>query len=144
MKNRNGQSLLEVIVALAVVLLVVLALVRAVVTAVRSSDFAKKSAQASSFAQEGMESMRAFRDASWTVFWAAATGVNRDLSGSTPGGSCLTTPNLANTFIRCVKMEQITDPDPNKNKVKTAVTVSWTDSNGTHKSEQISYFTKWQ
>lgn len=136
----KGQSLLEVIAALAVVLLVVIALVKAVVTAVKSSDYAKKTAQASSYAQEGMENMRAYRDVSWTVFWAAADSVNRGLSGSTPSGSCpQSTPNLGNTFIRCAKLEQV-GPD----KVKASLTVSWTDSSGTHKSELISHFTKWQ
>jgi len=136
--RRDGQSLLEALVALAVAMLVILALVWVTTVSVRNADFAKKQAQAAKYAQEGMENMRTFRDKGWNGFWIAADGAIHGLSGPTPSGSCPSTPNLANTFIRCVKLEQ-TGTD----KVKATVTVSWTDSTGTHKSEQISYFTKW-
>ena len=144
MKRKNfrveGQSLIEVVVALGVVLLVVIALVQAVTTSIKSADRAKKTAQAASYAQEGMENIRAYRDASWITFWGAANGSKRDLSVSTPGAPCPTNPNISGIpFIRCVKMEQIA-----ADKVKATVTVDWSDSNGTHTSQLISYFTKWQ
>lgn len=130
MKEKNrGQSLLEVIVALAVVLLVVIALVRAVVTAVRSSDFAKKSAQASSFAQEGMEKVRSYRDQNnWTTF-------TNNCNNLTAIGLSATPASPFTLSVNC--------PDDGSKK-KVMVRVSWTDSAGSHKSELISYFTDWQ
>lgn len=148
--TKNGQSLLEVLVALAVALLVILALVRATIVAIRNADFAKKQAQASSYAQEGMENIRAYRDASWTIFWGAADGNNHGFSGATPSsGACPspTNPNISGTpFTRCSKLEKVDlDPDiAGVDSVKATVTVFWIDSSGTHQSQQISYFSKWK
>lgn len=143
----RGQSLLEVLVALAVALLVILALVRATTVAIRNADFAKKQAQASSYAQGGMENIRAYRDASWTNFWVAADGNNHGLSGAVPSGACPspTIPNLP-PFTRCSKLEKVDlDPDiAGVDSVKATVTVFWIDSSGTHQSQQISYFSKWK
>lgn len=136
--GQKGQFLLELVVALAIILLVLLALVRVVITAVKSSNFAKKGAQASSFAQEGMENMRSLRDKSWINFLSYADGLSHGLAGQVPSGSCPMAPNLAETFIRCVKLEY------DGEKVKATLTVSWTDENETHESELISYFTNWQ
>lgn len=150
MRRKNfkvkGQSLIEVVVALAIVLLVVIALVQAVTTSIKSADHAKKTAQAASYAQEGMENIRAYRDASWAIFWDDANdAVNHGLAGTVPSGACPSpsTPNLANTFSRCAKLERV-DATPGREKAKVTLTVSWLDSKGTHKSELISYFTKWQ
>jgi len=150
MKRKNfrveGQSLIEVVVALGVVLLVVIALVQAVTTSIKSADRAKKTAQAASYCQEGMENIRAYRDAGWTTFSSRVgpnvgdTSINYDLPGSIPAATaCPSTPNLVNTFTRCVKFERSATE-----KVKIILTVSWADSSGTHKSDLISYFTKWQ
>lgn len=143
MKKKNfrikGQSLIEAVIALGVVLLVVIALVQAVTTSIKSADFAKKTAQAASYCQEGMENIRAYRDASWTTF-LTKVGSKRDLSTPTPGVACPSNPNISGTpFIRCVEMGQIA-----ADKVKATVTVDWSDSSGTHTSKLISFFTKWQ
>ena len=138
-RNNEGQTLVEMVFALGVAVLVIVALVAATTVAVRNAQFARSESLAVKYAQEGMENMRVYRDASWTVFWAAANGINYGLSESTPSGPCPSTPNLVNIFIRCVKLEQA-----GTDKVKTTVTVSWTDAKGTHSSTQISYFTNWQ
>ncbi|MFZ5366306.1 MAG: type IV pilus modification PilV family protein [Patescibacteria group bacterium] len=138
----GGQSLLEAIVALAVAMLVILALVWVTTVSIRNADFAKKQAQAAKFAQEGMENIRAYRDASWTNFWSLTApdpGTNYGFSGAVPSGGCPTSPNLGTYFIRCVNLKQVGDE-----KAQAVVTVSWIDSAGTHKSEQISYFSKWE
>lgn len=140
MKNRHGQSLLEVIIALAVVLLVVLALVAAVVSSVKSTDLAKRKSQAAAYAQEGMENLRSLRDSSWANFASLATGSNRCFAGPVPSDiACLSCPNLGVVFTRCAKLET-----PVGNQIKATVTVSWTDAQGTHKSELVSQFSKWQ
>lgn len=142
--TKNGQSLLEAIAALAVAMLVILALVWVTIVSIRNADFAKKQSQAAKYAQEGMENMRALRDSNWSSFWAMATGSNYCFSGSAPAGNCSTgCPSLGGVFRRCAKIEAV-DSTPGKERAKVTVTVSWTDSSGTHKSEQISYFTKWQ
>jgi len=139
----RGQSLFEMVLSLGVVMLVIAALVWAATISVRNADFAKKQVQATKYAQEGMESIRAFRDSNWERFWSyAAGGTNYGLAGFEPSGVCPSTPNLgATVFTRCVKLEQ--EGAQGTDMVKATVTVSWKDSNRTHKSEQVSYFTKW-
>lgn len=60
--NQLGQSLMEVIIAMAVGILVVVALVFATIFSLRNAAFAKTSAQATKLAQEGIEKMKAIRD----------------------------------------------------------------------------------
>lgn len=127
MTKKNGQSLLEAIVALAVAMLVILALVWVTTVSIRNADFAKKQSQAASYAQEGMEKVRAYRDQNnWIVF---TTNCGNAAQMGFP---------VLTSFARSVSCE-----DAGSDKRKVIVTVSWTDSAGTHKSEQISYFTKW-
>lgn len=127
--RENGQSLIEVLAALAVVLLVVLALVVAVTTSVKSSDFARKRTQASSFAQQGMEKARSYRDQnSWATFSTNCGNLSALGLSSTPAPSFTLT-------VSCVD-------EGSSTKKKIIVTVSWTDTSGTHNSQLISYFTK--
>ncbi len=64
---QNGQSLLEVIIAMAVGILVVSALVFATIFSLRNAAFAKNSAQATKLAQEGIERVRSGRDRNSSV-----------------------------------------------------------------------------
>ncbi len=128
MTKKNGQSLLEAIVALAVAMLVILALVWVTTVSIRNADFAKKQSQAVAYAQEGMEKVRAYRDQNnWDTF-----------TTNCGNASQMGFPALSSPFTRSVSCE-----DAGSDKRKVIVIVSWTDSAGTHKSEQISYFTKW-
>lgn len=152
--EEKGQSLIEVLIALAVVLIVLVALVSAVTVSVQSSDYSRKKAQASAYANQGMENIRVYRDSNWASFLGLANGTY-GLAGSVPSGGCPGLANLASVFIRCVSLERSliqsppADGDLNGDgiddyKVKVRVTVSWTDSKGTHTSDLVSYFTQWQ
>lgn len=126
-KKKEGQSLLEVLVALAVALLVILALVQAVTTAIKSSGFAKRKAQATSLAQEGIEKVRGLRDqSSWDNFKSSCNNYNV---------GAVSDPTI---FTRTVSCSEET-PD----KIKVVVKVAWTDAGKTQNSQIISYFTQW-
>lgn len=126
MVRENGQSLLEAIVALAVAMLVILALVWVTTVSIRNADFAKKQTQAANYAQEGMEKVRASRDQNnWETFKNGCNGYNPS-------------PTPPSPFTRLITCSEETE-----SKMRAVVTVSWTDSAGTHKSELISYFSKW-
>lgn len=58
----KGQSLLEVIVVMAVGIIVVGALVFATIASLRNAQFAKNQAQATKLAQEGLEKIRSLRN----------------------------------------------------------------------------------
>ena len=69
MRNRSefayrqaGQSLLEVVIALAVIVIIVGALTFATISSIRNSQVAKNHAQATKLAQEGIEWVRTGRD----------------------------------------------------------------------------------
>lgn len=61
-RSRNGQTLIEVVVATAVGIFVVTALTFATIFSLRNANFAKNSAQATKRAQEGIERVRIGRD----------------------------------------------------------------------------------
>ncbi len=128
MRERKGQSLIEVIVAMAVAIIIVGGLLVAVIVAVRNSQFAKSQVQATKYAEEGMENTRQQRDTDWDTFWAK--------KDTTDGPAVIS----GTIFSRSVKYEDVSGGADDKMKV--TVTVSWTDTVGPHKSELVSYFTK--
>lgn len=114
----------EVLAALAVILLVILALVGVTANSVRNADFAKKQATATQYAQEGMEKLRSYRDQnSWDTFILANCN---SVVGS-----------VAAPFTRTATCA------PVGVQREATVTVSWSDSKGTHQSKLVSYFTEW-
>lgn len=75
MYSEKGQTLLEVVVVIAVAVIIVGALVFATISSLRNSATAKNQAQATKLAQEGIEKVRAGRDRGSSI------------GGSFPGGS---------------------------------------------------------
>lgn len=129
LKDKNGQSLVEVVVALAVALLVILALVRVTIVSMRNASFAKNQALATQYAQEAMENTRSLRDTDWDTFW--------NLKDTTDGPTQIS----GTIFLKQIKYEDISGGTDDRMKV--TVTVSWTEAGGTHQSELTSYLTKW-
>ncbi|MBI4038610.1 prepilin-type N-terminal cleavage/methylation domain-containing protein [Candidatus Daviesbacteria bacterium] len=62
MYSEKGQSLMELVVVVAVIAVVVGALVFATIASLRNASFAKNQAQATKLAQEGIERVRSGRD----------------------------------------------------------------------------------
>ncbi|TSC53514.1 MAG: Uncharacterized protein LiPW16_371 [Microgenomates group bacterium LiPW_16] len=124
----RGQSLLEVLVAMAAAILIIGGLVAAVIVAVRNAQFARNQALATKYANEGMENTRSLRDTDWNTFWGVGT--------RTEGPN----PISGTVFSRTIKYEDASGGT--NDKMKVTVTVSWTDSAGTHQSELVSFFTK--
>lgn len=126
-KTGNGQTLLEVVIALAVALLVILALVRVTITSIRNAGFAKNQALATQYAQEAMEKIRAYRDQNdWMTFVANCNATLTSFVPPTPF-SLSPTSGCACGSDSCTITEIIT----------------WIDSQGTHKSELITRLTEW-
>lgn len=76
MYSEKGQTLLEMVVVIAVALLVVSALTFATIASLRNSQFAKNQAQATKLAQEGVEKVRSIRDRDGSVIFEYASGGN--------------------------------------------------------------------
>lgn len=67
--NLRGQTLFEVTIAVAVAVMVIISIVAAATVSVRNANFARNQAEATRFAQEALEWIRAQRDAStWEDF----------------------------------------------------------------------------
>lgn len=130
-KNQKGQSLLEVVAALAAALLVILGLVRVTISSMRNSQFAKNQALATQYAQEAMEQTRSFRDQnSWEDFWDEKVGKEE---------GPITIDIL---FSRTVTIENAETNPGEADRARVTVTVSWEE--GEHQSELVSYLTKWE
>ena len=136
-KSKSGQSLIEVLTALAVVLLVLVALIRATTMSMRSGSFSKAQAQASTYAQEAIEWIRAERDKNWNNLVLGNYCMN-ELSWSSVG-TCEYT--LGNQFKREVSLANVGDEG---NQVKVEVVVSWQESGGEHQSQLTTYLSNWR
>ena len=72
MKSQSGQSLFELVVAIAISALIIVAMVSLAVNSIQNSNFAKNKALASSYAQEAMEWLRGQRDSGVDAFISKA------------------------------------------------------------------------
>ncbi len=135
----KGQSLVEVIIVIAIVALLVTGLVVATTSSLKASQFARNKAIAVKYAQEGIELARSDRDISWTEFSTRSgmyclDDVTREF---VPAASC--SPNVANnTLTRSV------DFSWNGTRMQVAVTVNWIDGDGPHTSQLVTNFYKWR
>lgn len=135
---KNGQSLIEALIAMSAAVLIIGGLLVAVTVSIKSAQFSRNQTLATKYANEGMEAVRSIRDRSWALLVYGNYGLQ--VSGQWSFASNPDTPAVG--FTRVVKVEDVAPVDANKKKV--TVTVSWSDASGTHKSELVSYFTKWQ
>lgn len=124
-KSNQGQSMIEVVIALSLVVLVILGLVKVSVNSINNTAFARDQRAATQYAQEGLESARQCKEENEIAFWS------------------LSCPELAapsdTKFTRQITYTQIEE-----GKIQIEVMVSWTDSKGEHQSNLTSYLTKWE
>ncbi|MBI4100334.1 hypothetical protein HY439_01200 [Candidatus Microgenomates bacterium] len=72
-KHQTGQTLIEVMFAVALAVFIILALVAVAGLAVKKAQFAKHQAQARAYAQETVEWLRSERDKGWVQFHSHLT-----------------------------------------------------------------------
>lgn len=141
----KGQSLVEVIIALAFATIIIIALVTITIKSIRSATFARNNSQATKFAQEGLEWIRSQRDQmDWNSFISNVkdgTYCINNLNWLTPS-SC-GTDLINNLFQRTVIFIE-TDTAECYGGVGATVNVAWNDSTGTHTSNQKTCFSNWQ
>lgn len=153
MSSEKGQTLIELIVAIAVSILVLGSLVFATITSLRNAQLAKNQSQATKLAQEGLEGVRSIRDRNGEIFFSYYSGSSRiDLNsfnqlwnvalrcddnchfyfnlGVLTGGGEDSFEDV-NGFKRKIIMED--DTDGSRQKKVTAI-VLWNDTTGEHES----------
>lgn len=150
-----GQSLFEVVIALAVVALLAVALVSVTTVSIRNSSFSSSNAQASRHAQAALEWIRGERDYNWTTFVSrglTATYCLNNLSWNT--GSCSSTEFVTGSpqFFREVSLVCYTNQGATVSAcsasgvdtVQASVRVTWTDSQGSHSVLTPVQLTNWK
>lgn len=144
MNNQSGQSLFEVMIALAISAIIIIALVALVSSATRNAVFSKNQTEASRFAQEAVEWLRQERDTDIATFKTHAATTTWCLSSLdwTKNRSCGDGDTIPDTpFSRQVKFEfEISS----KTIIVTDVVVSWEDGQGFHEVAASTNFTDWR
>lgn len=141
----RGQSIIEIIIALAMMVLVLLALVWISIVAVRNANFSKNQALASQYSQELLEWLRSERDDDWTAFVSRAGAAGAPTSYcfqnlSWPGsGACSSGQTVGAIFLRQGSLEQVV-----AGRVQVVITTTWQDASGPHQSALTSYLTNWK
>ncbi len=143
-RKNDGQTLIELLMALGAGVLIIVAIIGGVVTAGRNSQFAKNQNLATNLAQEGIELVRSQRDKlGWSGFSDAYTvspvqciDSNGNFTSGVP--NCPPNAGTANFFTRTATFTV------SGFGLDVTVTVSWQDSNGVHKSSQTTFLSSWE
>lgn len=139
LRSKSGQTLFEIVVALAVIVLVVTGLVVVITTSLRNANFAKNQAEATRLAQDATEWIRAQRDADWDAFLRnTRLDTISEIAWCLPSFSWAQTTNIANpscslisgTFQRWAELRRI-----ESNVVQVSSRVSWVEGKLTHFSK---------
>jgi type II secretory pathway pseudopilin PulG len=158
-KKEQGQSLLELIVVIAVGTVIITAIVFSSISSLRNNQLAKNQAQATRLAQEGLEKIRIARDRNQTIagFPFSSLWINTytcpancyfkfDSGGqlvttSATQQEVFTTGSDLEPFKRLVIIEE---PSSGASSIeqKFTVTVTWTDFAGPHESKQTTILRK--
>lgn len=150
MTNR-GQSLFEVVLALAISVLIIVALVALAASAIRNTTFSKNKTLATRYSQEATEWLRGERDADWTVFYTRAANplyCLKSLSWAEATiGACTAGQEIDSTpFKREVGFDRtvVVVGGLPKNVVETEIKVYWQDAQGIHEVKSVTNFTDWR
>jgi type II secretory pathway pseudopilin PulG len=147
-KKNSGQGLIEMMVAIMVLVSIATGLLVAVTVALKNVEFAKKKAIASICAQEAIEQARIERDSrvwkddtsdDFYNFVEESGGLWALLEGYDWEAGEPTEPNYQDVFKRRVHFEET-----GEDLVQVTAICEWTDSSGTHQSQEITYLSKWK
>lgn len=151
MKKDKGQSLFEVIMALAIATLIIVALVALASSSIRNTTFSKNKTLATRYSQEATEWLRGQRDTDWATFYARAANplyCLKSLSWTDAViGACGSGQEIANTpFKREVAFSRttVTVGGSPKDVVEAEIKVYWTDAQGVHEVRAATDFTDWR
>lgn len=140
----RGQSLFEVIFAIAIAALILVGVVSIAANSVRNASFARNQALATRHVQGASEWLRAERDDDWTAFSSRAL--------ASPGRIwCLSSFSWPFSFGPCgpsiggsIFNREVTLILEAVDIVRAEIVVDWTDTQGLHDARSIARFTDWQ
>ena len=168
-KNFKGQSILEIVILVGAIALIGTGLAALTLISLRNSQFSKNQIQATKLAQEAIDQVKTIKDRDyavcssanpatdkWSEIWVhctsacnftlqkgPATNLNCKSSGlNIADPFYLKSYNSTDAAIGTVFSRKIIITDLNNNEEKVEVSVSWSDSSGTHKSDLFTILTK--
>lgn len=125
---KQGQMLLEVVLALAMVTIVMVALVQLSTRSIKNSDFSRSQAEATSYASEAMEWIRSDRNIKgWRAWW------NDHPCGPACG-------DIGNGYTRNAIFTLSAGPPQ---RMAILVTVTWEQGGVSHSAKQDAIFTQY-
>lgn len=133
-KIEAGQSLFELVVAIAISALIIVAIVSLTTNSIQNSNFSKNKALAATYAQQATEWLRGQRDSDINTFVTASQtsawclqNLAFTIPAANPAANC--TDKITGTpFSRWVTFP----PDLQAGVIEADIVVSWTDSQGIH------------
>ena len=133
---KRGQSLFEVVVAVAAIGLVLTAVVGIAVVSIRNSNFSKNRSRATRLGQDAVEWMRGERNEDEEVFSGKVGNTYCMIvpGWNNPGACTSTDAPIEGIFTRQVALSGSAD------EVVVDVSVSWTDAQGMHSSKISTIF----
>ena len=155
-RNNKGQSLFEILFAVAIMALIGVAIVSLSVSSVRNNIFANNKTLANKYNVEAQEWLRAERDENFHSIWsksgqpAEMQYCLNDLTDSNwfnNHNDCEDDENISDTvFYRELYLTRIDLETTNSDveSILAKVIVKWTDAQGTHEVVSETYLTDWR
>lgn len=144
MKDEKGQSLFEVVLALAVAALIIVAIITLATISIRNASFSRNQSLATRYAQEAIEWLRGQRDEDWDAFAARALTplwCLKSLSWTdTVIGGCGSSDFISDTIFK----REISFTFLNASNIDTGVKVFWEDAQGLHETKTVTTFSDWR
>lgn len=145
-EHNKGQSLFEVVLALALSTLIIVALVSLVSNSIKNSTYSRNKTYATHYTQEASEWLRGQRDGDWDVF-----STNYLFCPTPPHVQCFDTLAWGNCgacsdteFIGDLFKREISFSDIEADSVTVEVKTYWTDSQGIHEVRSNTILTDWR
>lgn len=144
-KYASGQSLFEVILALAMATLIMVALVALASSSIKNSGYSRNKTYATRYTQEASEWLRGQRDDDWDSFYTnftfCAPSYVQCLDTLSWGncGECVEEEIIDNIFKR-----EVTFFDIAADRTTIEITTYWTDSQGIHEVRNSTILTDWR
>ncbi len=141
-RNNKGQSLFEVVIAMALISIVLITLVAMASVSIRAAVFSRNQTQASRFTEQASEWLRSEKDANWATFSSYAATQNWCLDSLywQKGTVCSVNSVISGTiFVRNLKFTVNAD-----SSISADIQTSWVDAQGSHLVTTSIVFTNWQ
>ena len=146
-KHNEGQSLFEVILALALSTLIIVALVSLVTNSIRNAGYSKNKTYATRYTQEATEWLRGQRDTGWEAFVANCQSCSNPPAymqclNTLAWGNCGTCDD--SEVIKNIFKREVSFTDIEADSVTVEVKTFWTDSQGIHEVQSSTILTDWR